>query len=405
LERKIIYLIFCILLSGSLRSQEGCTDPQANNFNANASQNDGSCIYNQTSYSPLAVSNLTSPLLAENSGLIRLNESLWVLNDGGNEASLYELDTLGNLLREVVVQGVENNDWESLAENELYVFIGDFGNNSGTRTNLSIIKIEKQALLEADADSVLGVQMQFNYGDQVDFSGPSNGHNFDCEAFISLNDSLYLFSKNWADNAVKKYALPIDWEDIYVTLPSETYDIQGLVTGATVDKGSGNISLLAYYDFGTGIYSSFIYMLWDYSESHFFSGNKRRIDIGSMLNLGQTEGITLNSGYSGYFTSEEINSIITIPPKLFAFDFYEYFENQLVQNRETSLDLVISIFPNPIKRVLHTDHKCQYEIYDWSTGNILSSGICNDQGIDLSFLRPGFYFFRTKTQCISFLKI
>ena len=283
MERKVIYLVLLLFLAGNALSQLGCTDPQAINFNGDAITNDGSCLYEPTNYTPTGISNLASPLLAENSGVISLNASLWVLNDWGNNTSLYELDTLGNILREVVIYNVENIDWESLAENDTHIFVGDFGNNSGTRTDLSIIKIEKEQLFNSTQDSVPGLEMQFSYADQIDFSGPSNAHNYDCEAFFAVDDSLFLFSKNWQDNLVKKYALPDEWQGIYTTEPNEVFNIAGMVTGASIDKNSGNISLLAYIDNELGIYNSFIYMLWDYSGHDFFSGNKRRIDIGSMF--------------------------------------------------------------------------------------------------------------------------
>jgi hypothetical protein len=405
LERKVIYLVLLLFLAGNALSQFGCTDPQAINFNGDAIINDGSCLYEPTNYTPTSISNLASPLLAENSGVISLNASLWVLNDGGNNTSLYELDTLGNFLREVVIYNVENIDWESLAENDTHIFVGDFGNNSGTRTDLSIIKIEKEQLFNSTQDSVPGLEMQFSYADQIDFSGPSNAHNYDCEAFFAVDDSLFLFSKNWQDNLVKKYALPDEWQGIYTTEPNEVFNIAGMVTGASIDKNSGNISLLAYIDNELGIYNSFIYMLWDYSGHDFFSGNKRRIDIGSMFALGQTEGIALNSGHKGFITSEEISNIITIPPMLFSFDFYEYFTNDQAELLDHKIDAKSPIYPNPVKDKLYSKINGVYEIYGWPSGVKIKVGNYNGKGIDLNLLSPGMYIYRVGQSSFYFFKM
>ena len=86
--------------------------------------------------------------------------------------------------------------------------------------------------------------------------------------------------------------------------------------------------LLGYKNNGANFYTSFIWMLWDYNANDFFSGNKRRIEIGTMLSLGQTEGIALKGNASGFVSSEEISSVITIPPKLLKFDFSEYFNGE-----------------------------------------------------------------------------
>ena len=392
-------------MAGNALSQFGCTDPQAINFNGDAIINDGSCLYEPTNYTPTGISNLASPLLAENSGVISLNASLWVLNDGGNNTSLYELDTLGNILREVVIYNVENIDWESLAENDTHIFVGDFGNNSGTRTDLSIIKIEKEQLFNSTQDSVPGLEMQFSYADQIDFSGPSNAHNYDCEAFFAVDDSLFLFSKNWQDNLVKKYALPNEWQGTYITAASEVFNIEGMVTGASIDKNSGNISLLAYIDNELGIYNSFIYMLGDYSGHDFFSGNKRRIDIGSMFALGQTEGIALNSGHKGFITSEEISNIITIPPMLFSFDFYEYFTNDQAELLDHKIDAKSPIYPNPVKDKLFSKINGVYEIYSWPSGVKIKVGNYNGKGIDLNLLSPGMYIYRVGQSSFYFFKM
>lgn len=392
-------------MAGNAISQLGCTDPQAINFNGDATTNDGSCLYEPTNYAPTGISNLASPLLAENSGVIALNESLWVLNDGGNNTSLYELDTLGNFLREVVVYNVQNIDWESLAENDTHVFVGDFGNNSGTRLDLSIIKIEKQQLLNSTQDSVPGFEMQFSYADQIDFSGPVNGHNYDCEAFFAFDDSLFLFSKNWQDNLVKKYALPNEWQGTYITAASEVFNIEGMVTGASIDKNSGNISLLAYIDNELGIYNSFIYMLWDYTDNGFFSGNKRRIDIGSMFTLGQTEGIVMNAGHRGFITSEEINNIITIPPMLFSYDFYDYLTNEQVGLVDHKTHAKPTLYPNPVEDKLYSKINGVYEIYGWPSGVKFKEGIYNGKGIDLNLLAPGMYIYRVGQSSFYFLKM
>jgi hypothetical protein len=55
---------------------------------------------------------------------------------------IYEIDTLGNLIRTININSANNSDWEDITQDDLNNFyIGDFGNNNNDRTNLRIYKI------------------------------------------------------------------------------------------------------------------------------------------------------------------------------------------------------------------------------------------------------------------------
>tara|TARA_Y100000991_G_scaffold72126_1_gene54179 strand:+ start:7611 stop:8834 length:1224 start_codon:yes stop_codon:yes gene_type:complete len=407
LEQKVISLISCLFIANYLYSQSGCTDAQAINFNPSAIDNDGSCLYETTSFTLENVADLSPEALAENSGLSLFNQSLWTINDGGNGTLIYELDTLGNVLREVFVEGVNNVDWEALTQNESHLFIGDFGNNSGSRQDLSIIKINKSELLNNLNDTVSGQTLFFEYSDQGDFSGPPNAHNYDCEAFVSIADSLYLFSKNWQNQEVRKYAIPIDWEGLYTANVSEGYDVGGLITDAAFDPVDNKIVLLGYYDLGVGIYNSFIWLLWDYNSGNIFNGNKRRIEIGNMLTLGQTEGISLRaSSAQGYVSSEQISSVITIPPKLFSFDFEEFLSSSTMNSQETQGHVSIQCYPNPFQsRVFIRNYKGGFQLYAALSGKLVYEGIYQDQGIDLSIFPSGIYLIKISHASFKVVKI
>jgi hypothetical protein len=83
--------------------------------------------------------------ISETSGLLFFNGKLITHNDSGNTAQLFEVDTTSlQLTRTVTVLNAENIDWEDLAQDDAYIYVGDFGNNSGTRTDLVIYRINKQ---------------------------------------------------------------------------------------------------------------------------------------------------------------------------------------------------------------------------------------------------------------------
>jgi len=116
--------------------------------------------------------------VAETSGLLFLNGKIITHNDSGDAPNLYELDSLtGNLLRTINISNATNLDWEDITEDETYIYIGDFGNNNGNRTDLKIVRITKADYL--NSNSVTADFITFSYEDQTDFSIRTNQHNFD----------------------------------------------------------------------------------------------------------------------------------------------------------------------------------------------------------------------------------
>ena len=77
------------------------------------------------------------------------------------------------------ITGVENYDWEEISSDSLFIYVGDFGNNvNGNRTDLHILRIEKNSLL---INSPVIDTISFTYSDQTDFTPTgSNNTDFDC---------------------------------------------------------------------------------------------------------------------------------------------------------------------------------------------------------------------------------
>jgi hypothetical protein len=389
-----ILIFVSISLGNLLLAQSGCTDPQAQNHDVNALSNDGSCLYPITSYSPQLIANLVTDL-DENSGLIFSTTRIFSINDGGNATKIQELSQQGNLVRTVHVDSVQNIDWEAISQSDSTVFIGDFGNNSGNRTNLRILKINKNEL--QNFDTVQANKIHFHYSDQVTFSNTVNQHNFDCEAFFFYQDSLHLFTKGWENQYTKHYVIPLNNQDSVVAQLRDSLFVDGLITDATIDSTTGRIVLLGYKNNGSNFYTSFVYLLFDYTQNQFFSGNKRRIELGNMLTLSQTEGITFESSTSGYISAEKItSSLLTVSPKLFYFDFLAYFENptsDLMEKKDSDL----RIYPNPAQEsfkitLSENSHQCDIRILDYSNRVVLEQQAVNKQEeINVGLIQPGTY--------------
>jgi len=250
--------------------------------------------------------------IRESSGLVYFDHGLWTLNDGGNPAELYEIDSIsGKILKSVFVKNATNNDWEALAQDDSYLYIGDFGNNFGNRKNLQILKIVKKDLVK---DTVIAEHIKFAYEAQSNFQLTMNSHNFDCEAFCAIGDSLFLFSKNWANLKTYVYVLPKSPGNFMVNIV-DSFDTRGLITDADYNMENKTLVLLGY-DIKKFSMHSFLWIFRDFKETKFFSGKKQRVKL--HLFLKQTEAVAHQGNLHYYFTNERIQrSFVVIRQKLY----------------------------------------------------------------------------------------
>lgn len=322
--RKLHFLLLLIFSVNSFLYLKAQPDSSAKNFNSNSIINSSSITNKTVHYKPQFIADLPRRI-KETSGLLFFNGQLWTHNDSGNPPEIYQVDSInGNILRTVVIRNSMNKDWESITQDDSNVYIGDFGNNSGDRKDLKILKIAKSDLLNPANDTVKASFIHFFYPDQIYFIPALNNNNFDCEAFFYHNDSLHLFSKDWADLQTRHYVIPAEpgW---YKARIVEQFQVDGFITDASINQ-QGNIVLLGYKRTIRRSYICFAWLLSGYKGSEFFSGNKLRIDLGSALHLGQTEGIILKNDNTGWISSESIQSgWFSEPAKLFLFDFRSYY--------------------------------------------------------------------------------
>ena len=331
----ILLALGLVFFGGTLLAQPGCTDPQANNFDPQATENDGSCTYSNTDFIPPIITQLPGDL-TECSGLAFFNDQLWTHLDGGNPDHLIQIDTLtGNDEQTVTIPTADNLDWEDLAEDDEHIYIGDFGNNFGNRTNLRIFKIKKSDMENGTASPEL---IEFSYSDQTDFTTAQNANDYDCEAFFYWNGSLHLFSKNWVNFKTRHYILPAT-PGVHIAQLKDSLNVQGQITAADISD-DGKALLLGY---NTSTSEVFIWLLFDFNGNDLFSGNKRKISLGSALNTSQVEGIAFRDSTRGYICSE---SFSILPPRLLSFDIFQYVDNPVfVFDKKATFNL--NLFPNP----------------------------------------------------------
>lgn len=134
-------------------------------------------------------------VLSEISGLEKWNDStLIAINDGGNEPILFLLNLNGQITRKINVLNATNTDWEALAIDDYYIYIGDFGNNMNERKDLCIYRVNRSEIAQSSA--VNAEKMNISYKEQRTFPPLNDERHFDAEAMTFFDGQLWIFTKN-----------------------------------------------------------------------------------------------------------------------------------------------------------------------------------------------------------------
>lgn len=362
----LLTVLMMTTLSVCMAQVCGCTDPLATNYNPEATVNDGGCIYASTTIEPTVVDTLDA-MLEGSSSLIFWNNGYWTWNDHG-DSCLYRIDTTdASILESLCINGIDNYDMEEISQDSLYLYLGDVGNNNGFRQDLHILRVSKESLLAGiiEMDTIW-----FSYEDQTDFSYHPQATDFDCEAFIVTEDSIYLFTKQWVSMQTTLYVLP-KTPGTHIAQRRETYPVNGLITGATYVPEYRLVTLCGY-EFDMANYASalhpFLILLYDFQDHNFFSGNKRRLDFNNSTRA-QVEAIATHNALDFYVTNEYFtttlgNTTLELPALLRRLDLRDfllpYLSGYGVSVHDNSPPKWL-VYPNPATDRLYID--CQEELF------------------------------------------
>ncbi|WP_312090552.1 hypothetical protein [Chryseobacterium sp.] len=234
----------------------------------------------------------------ETSGLNIFNGKLYTFNDSGNTPEIFELNPKsGEILQNFIVKA-ENKDWEALTNDGKNFYIGDFGNNFGTRKDLKIYRVPfSENIIVNDSLKVIS----FEYPEQKDFSAKNRSTDFDAEAMIFLNGKIHLFTKEWASKSTAHYVIDPQNSEKQEAIKLEAFKTNFLVTDASYFEGK--LYLIGY----TKKTEVFLEVYNETEPGIFFKENPKRFFLGSALSIGQIEGIAVNSD-GIYISGEKFSS-------------------------------------------------------------------------------------------------
>jgi hypothetical protein len=228
--------------------------------------------------------------------IVPKSDLIWMVNDGGNKPVLFGLNSNGKIIKEITIRA-KNNDWEDLASDEKgTIYIGDFGNNSNKRKNLSIIIVEQNELDEKKAEVD---EIEFEYPNQTAFPPKKKEMYFDTEAFFYFNNFLYILTKSRVKGNYGKttlYKIPAKKGNYTAEIVDEfksCNDLECWITSADISPNGKKVALLSQKK---------VLIFSDFKDDKFLSGNVTSINL---KYRSQKESITFKDNNTVLITDEK----------------------------------------------------------------------------------------------------
>ncbi|MBI9065394.1 MAG: hypothetical protein JEZ14_25645 [Marinilabiliaceae bacterium] len=228
----------------------------------------------------------------ETSGLISYENSFWTINDSGDKPNLYRIDqTTGEVSQIITLSNGINVDWEDMTQDDHFIYIGDTGNNHGSRTKFQIYKVAKSKISSLEDLTIEAEVIEFTYENQPSIL-IAYAHDFDCEALTIINGKLTLFTKNWSSNNTDCYQI----DDSGIAKKVASYGSEGLITGAHYNAPKNEVMMIGYQR--SSKKEPFIFQIASFSKS----SNIFRYNLPDLAGY-QTESICI-VGEKIYITNE-----------------------------------------------------------------------------------------------------
>lgn len=140
---------------------------------------------------PTKLADLEDQSITESSGLVASRTSpgsYWTHNDAGNAPLIYSFDSKGRSRGVWRVTGATSYDWEDLAAGPgpkpdiNYLYIGDIGDNDGTRSEIVIYRIPEPQIPNGNTVSTAEHPAATETAEAIRLRYPDGKH--DCEALL-----------------------------------------------------------------------------------------------------------------------------------------------------------------------------------------------------------------------------
>ena len=254
-----------------------------------------------------------SDSLRESSGLTNIDGRIFSFNDSGNTSEIFEIRPGSSFIENTFQTGLKNIDWEAITNDGENFYIGEFGNNLGTRKDLKVYQVP----FRNDSLIVDSIKMiPFFYPEQTDFTPKNISNNFDAEAMIFLDGNIHIFTKEWVTNTVSHYMIDKNLAENQPAQKLETFETGFVVTDASFFEDK---LYVVGYTKNASVYLTIFEK--DETGNLFFNKPAKKYSLGRAFNIGQIEGITaMEKGI--YISGERFSiKIKKVPQSLYFIPF------------------------------------------------------------------------------------
>lgn len=218
---------------------------------------------------------------------------IWAHNDSGHTASVYALNSDREIVMELILDDVDQVDWEDIAigpcDTGECIFIGDIGDNESERDTISLYVLEEP---EVDQDSDY-TKVLFKDFEQYRFEYKDKPRNAEALA-VDPDGNIYIFSKE--DDLSTVFKISELKKDSLVTLEYVgRIETSEKVTAADINRSGNKLLLMTTI----GLYE--IEMNADQTVESQLS--ESMVQIKSDIDHGEAAGYDPQTGYV-YYSSE-----------------------------------------------------------------------------------------------------
>ena len=211
---------------------------------------------------PVKLAELEDEAIEESSGLVASRTSpgnYWTHNDSGNGPVIYAFDSKGRRRGVWRVTGATSDDWEDMAAgpgpkaNTNYLYIGDIGDNDGTRSEIILWRIPEPVLPATDTGSTERRPEVTEPAEKIRLRYPDGKHDSEALLIHPKTGRIYVVTKVPLINAsVYTADVPSDTSEVVTLRRVGEIELPGLaggiVTGGDISPDGTRAALCDYFN-------------------------------------------------------------------------------------------------------------------------------------------------------------
>lgn len=202
---------------------------------------------------PVVVGKIESKEISESSGIASSrcqSNVFWTHNDSGHKNEIFALDENGKNLGKWTVSGAKNTDWEDIslfknANGECFLYIGDIGNNSRKRGELTIYRVREPKVSGESSATETAQEIKITY--------PEFRHDAETLMIHPISGDIYILSKRLS-GAAAVYKLKNDFDLTKTNTLEKLTDFSvpaipnGFLTGGDISPDGKRVITCDYFN-------------------------------------------------------------------------------------------------------------------------------------------------------------